>query len=300
VGDQTIAAKINHEQAPLRTELRNGDIVEIITSPTSRPSPNWLSFVRTGKARSAIRHHLRTINLVESIDLGRRLLAQALIALNLDPALPTSVTERLLNESSAKSLDELYADIGVGKRMAALVARHILGLVEDGSSTESVVDRNNVIASNKLDPVIIYGSEGVAVQLAPCCQPIPGDSIIGQLKRDQGITVHTMDCDLAKRQRTKEPDRWIDVVWGSDLNRRFDCRIMLLVKNEKGVLARVAAEIGESDANITYVGMDDDKEHQLMTQLRFTVQVEDRIHLARLMRNVHRIPGVTRILRERS
>lgn len=300
VGDQTIAAKINHEQAPLRTELRNGDIVEIITSTTSRPSPNWLTFVRTGKARSAIRHHLRTINLFESIELGKRLLAQALIGLNLDPALPEPLAERLMNESSAKSLDELYADIGVGKRMAALVARHILGLVEDNTLPQSALDKQGGgIAPGKLDPVMIYGSEGVSVQLAQCCLPIPGDSIIGQLKRDQGIVVHTADCDLAKRHRHKEPDRWIDVVWGTDLNRRFDCHIMLLVKNEKGVLARIAAEIGESDANITYVGMDDDKDHQLMTQLRFTVQVEDRIHLARLMRNVHRIPGVTRVLRER-
>ncbi|HJW55437.1 MAG TPA: bifunctional (p)ppGpp synthetase/guanosine-3',5'-bis(diphosphate) 3'-pyrophosphohydrolase [Burkholderiaceae bacterium] len=301
IGDQTIAAKVNHEPAPLRTELRNGDIVEIITSPASRPNPNWLTFVRTGKARSAIRHHLRTINLAESIELGKRLLSQSLLAMNLDPTLPVSLAEKLLNESSAKSLDELYADIGVGKRMAALVARHILGLIEDDTAPRLALEKNGTIASHKLDPVVIYGSEGVTVQLAPCCQPIPGDNIIGQLKRDQGITVHTIDCEPAKRQRTKEPDRWIDVVWGSDLNRRFDCRIMLLVKNERGVLARVAAEIGESDANITWVSMDDNKDPQLvMTQLRFTVQVEDRIHLARLMRNVHRIPGVTRILRERS
>ena len=300
IGDQTIATKINHEQAALRTELRNGDIVEIITSPTSRPSPNWLTFVRTGKARSAIRHHLRTINLVESTDLGKRLLAQAMVALQLDPELPNDVAERLLNESSAKSLDELYADIGVGKRMAALVARHILGLMDgDAPRQEALLDLTGEPKPNKHDPVIIYGSEGVAVQLAPCCLPIPGDDIVGQLKRDQGITVHVVDCEVARRQRSKEPDRWIDVVWGTDLNRRFDCRIMLLLKNERGVLARVAAEIGESDANITFVGMEDDKD-QLLTQLRFTVQVEDRVHLARLMRNVRRIPGVTRLLRERS
>lgn len=110
--------------------------------------------------------------------------------------------------------------------------------------------------------------------------------------------VHASDCDVAKRQRSKEPDRWIDVIWDSELTRRFDCRVKVLVENEKGVLARVAAEIGESDANITYVGMDDDRE-QLMKQLHFTIQVEDRIHLARLMRNVRKIPGVARILRER-
>ncbi len=299
IGDQTIAAKINHEQAALRTELRNGDIVEIITSPSSRPSPNWLTFVRTGKARSAIRHHLRTINLTESIELGRRLMAQALSLLNLDARIPDPVAERLINESSVKTLDELYADIGVGKRIAALVARHVLNLVEGDNPQHVHTHQDMEDFRGSVDPVVIYGSEGVAVQLAQCCLPIPGDAIVGQLKRDQGVMVHALDCEVARRQRNKEPDRWIDVVWGTELNRRFDCRIMLLLKNERGVLARVAAEIGESDANITFVGMEDDKD-QLLTQLRFTVQVEDRVHLARLMRNVRRIPGVTRLLRERS
>ncbi|HEY0845799.1 MAG TPA: bifunctional (p)ppGpp synthetase/guanosine-3',5'-bis(diphosphate) 3'-pyrophosphohydrolase [Noviherbaspirillum sp.] len=297
IGDHAIAARVNHEHTALRTELRNGDIVEIVTAPSSRPTPNWLTFVRTGKARSAIRHHLRTINLAESTELGRRLLAQALTTVHIEPHLPEALVEKLLKESSAKSLEELYADIGVGKRMAPLVARHIRGLLEnDATSPLPPIDSEKV--SGKLDPVAINGNEGISVQLAPCCQPIPGDRIIGQLKRDQGISVHTTDCDFAKRQHAKEPDRWIELVWDADLTRRFDCRIKVLVANEKGVLARVAAEIGESDANITYVGMDDDREH-LMKQLRFTIQVEDRIHLARLMRNVRRIPGVARILRER-
>jgi GTP pyrophosphokinase len=296
IGDQSIAAKINHEPAPLRTELRNGDIVEIMTSPSSRPTPNWLTFVRTGKARSAIRHHLRTVNLSESLALGKKLLAQAMTALSLDPTLPEALIEKLLNESSAKSLDELYADIGVGKRMAPLVARHIRTLMENEGGFQLPEPESS---NAKLEPVVIYGNEGVSVQLAQCCLPIPGDAITGQLKRDQGITVHATDCDLAKRQRNKEPDRWIPLVWGPEPSRRFDTRIKVLVRNERGVLAHVAAEIGESDANITYVGMDDDKDH-LLKQLRFTIQVEDRIHLARLMRNVRRIPGVARILRERS
>ena len=299
IGDQTIAAKVNNEDAPLRTELRNGDIVEIITAATSRPSPDWLTFVRSGKARSAIRHHLRTVNLAESVELGKRLLSQALINLNLGQDLPDQLVERLLNESSAKSMDELYADIGIGKRMAALVGRHILDLEEDAAPTLPLLDKNGEIRPAKLKPVVIYGSEGVSVQLAPCCHPIPGDDITGQLKRDQGVVVHTMECELAKRLRNKEPDRWIEVVWGSELNRRFDSRIMLLVKSERGALARIAAEIGESDANIMHVSMDGDND-LLMKQLRFTVQVEDRVHLARLMRNLRRIPGITRILRERS
>jgi GTP pyrophosphokinase len=179
--------------------------------------------------------------------------------------------------------------------MAALVARHIFGL-RGGESASAPVDHNSAA---ELDPVTICGSEGVSVQLAACCLPIPGDSIVGQLRRDQGLLVHTNDCTLAKRQKIKEPDRWIAVKWGTELNRRFDSRIKLLINNEKGILARVAAEIGESDANITYVGMDEDKEH-VLHQLRFTIQVKDRVHLAGLLRNVRRVAGVNRILRERS
>ena len=299
IGDHAVEGIINHEHVPLRTELRNGDIVEIVSSPDARPSPTWLGFVRTGKARSAIRHHLRTINRSESVALGRDLLAQALEALNLSPDLPAPLAERLLKESSAKSLEDLHADIGVGKRMATLVARHIFGLAENVTGSAPAVDDQGELIPSKLDPVVITGSEGTAVHLGQCCLPIPGDSMYGQFRRDQGLTVHAADCDIAKRQRGKEPERWTEVVWSPEVNRRFDCRIKVLVHNEKGALARVAAELGESDANIVHVSMDDDKD-QVMQQLRFTVQVEDRIHLARLMRNVRGIPSVARILRERS
>ncbi len=295
IGDHTVSVNINGEAAQLRTELRNGDIVEIVTDPSSRPSPTWLSFVRTGKARSAIRHHLRTINLPESIHLGKQLLMQALKAINVAAELPAPLMERLLNESSAKSEEELYADIGIGKRMAALVARHIFGLL-GGESASVPVEHTS---PKELDPVTIYGSEGVSVQLAPCCLPIPGDHIVGQLRRDQGLQVHTGDCAVAKRLKQKEPERWIAVKWGTEINRRFDSRIRLLINNEKGILARVAAEIGESDGNITFVGMDEDREH-VLHQLRFTIQVKDRVHLAALIRNVRKVAGVNRVTRERA
>ena len=295
IGDHTVSVTINGESAQLRTELRNGDIVEIVTDPHSRPSPTWLSFVRTGKARSAIRHHLRTINLPESISLGKQLLTQALQAINVPTELPVPLMERLLNESSAKSEEELYADIGIGKRMAALVARHIFGLL-GGESASAPIEHTS---AKELDPVTIYGSEGVSVQLAPCCLPIPGDHIIGQLRRDQGLQVHTGDCSVAKRGKLKEPERWIAVKWGTEINRRFDSRIRLLINNEKGILARVAAEIGESDGNITFVGMDEDREH-ILHQLRFTIQVKDRVHLAALIRNVRKVAGVNRVTRERA
>ncbi len=296
IGDHAVSARINHESAVLKTELRNGDIVEIDVSDDARPTPNWLGFVRTGKARSAIRHHLRTINPDDAIELGRMLLEQALVALNLEAEIPLAMAERLVNETSAKSMEELYADIGVGKRLAVLVARHILGLMEAQNSNTGSSDRP---IEAKIDPVAISGNEPSSVQLASCCLPIPGDTMIGHLRRDQSLLVHTAECETAKRMRVKEPGRWIDVNWDSELHRRFECRIRILVRDEKGVLARVAAEIGESDANIVHVGMDDGHADSL-TELRFTVQVEGRVHLARLMRNVRSVAGVARILRERS
>lgn len=296
IGDQAIATRINNEPAPLRTELKNGDIIEIITSPGSRPTPNWLTYVRTGKARSAIRHFLRTINLNESTELGRQLLSNALVALHLNPELPSSLVDRLLNESSANTLDELHTDIGIGKRMAALVARHILDLVENDSPSIPFQKLGDEKPS-KPEPVIIYGSEGISVQLAPCCMPIPGDEIIGQLKRDQGLVVHINDCKNAKRLQVKEPDRWIDVTWGEDLNRRFDCRISVLVNNERGALARIAAEIGEADANISHVNMEDGESSDF-TRIFFTIQIDDRVQLARIIRNIKHLNGVNKIRRE--
>jgi len=172
-----------------------------------------------------------------------------------------------------------------------------MDLIEDEPSSIPFMQLlNENTAANKLDPVIIYGSEGISVELANCCLPIPGDEIIGQLKRDQGLVVHVCDCQVGKKQLQKEPDRWIDVAWGKDLNRRFDCKITIFTTNERGSLARVAAEIGDSDANIINVEMEGNSFDSL-SQICFTIQVEGRKHLASLMRNVRHIQGVTKIIR---
>ncbi len=298
IGDHAVSARINHEQAALKTELRNGDIVAIDVSDDARPTPNWLTFVRTGKARSAIRHHLRTIDREEAIDLGRMLLEQSLAVLELPSKIATHIADRLLNETGVKSVSDLYAEIGVGKRMAMLVARHIQGL-EANQADKNQPRQSITSAESKIKPVIISGREpSTSVQLATCCLPIPGDALAGQLRRDQTLQVHVADCEVAKRQRAKEQSRWIDVSWAADHARRFECRIRVLLQDEKGALARLAAEINESDSNIVHVSMDENHTG-LMTELKFTVQVEDRIHLARLMRNVKRVKGVERILRER-
>ncbi|MCL1886430.1 MAG: bifunctional (p)ppGpp synthetase/guanosine-3',5'-bis(diphosphate) 3'-pyrophosphohydrolase [Betaproteobacteria bacterium] len=299
VGNQTVAVKINNEPAPLRTELKNGDIVEIITSPTSRPNPSWLSFVRTGKARSCIRSHLRSINITDSIELGKRLLNQALQSVDMNPAIPQPVVEKLLYETGSKTINDIYMDIGVGKRLAALVARRIIGLTDEvkRKKRSKSEEEKKEPKTREPQPVIIYGSEGVNVQLATCCLPIPGDVIMGELNMTRGLVVHNAECSQAKKFISKEPEKWINVAWGEDLNRSFDCRLRIMVHEEKGILARVAAEISESNANIVHVNMETQED---FTTLRFTVQVEDRTHLANLMRRVRHIPGVTQIGRERN
>ena len=301
VGNQTVAVKINNEPASLRTELRNGDIVEVITSPTSRPNPSWLSFVRTGKARSCIRSHLRSVDLEDSIKLGRQLLNQALQSIGEDPATSQPVLDKLLYETGSKTMDDIYHDLGVGKRMAPLVARRIAGLQDElkrkkrTRPSENETEAEAVIVKEP-QPVIIYGSEGVNVQLAACCHPIPGDTIMGVLSMSRGLEVHQTGCATAKRSMAKEPDKWINVTWGEDLNRSFDCRLKVLVYEEKGILAKVATEISKANANIVHVAIETQED---FTTLKFTVQVECRTHLANLMRRIRNIPSVIQIGRDR-
>ena len=295
IGDHTASVKINNSVVPLRTELQNGDIVEIITSPEAHPTPSWLEFVRTGKARSRIRSYLRSVNQADSIRLGKRLLHQSLKSIHVEEenVLP-AVYDRLLYETGSKTLDDIYTDIGTGKRLAVLVARRIAGLIDEvGRKQGTAVHPEE---PQKIEPVLIYGSEGINVQLANCCLPIPGDTIIGELNMTRGLVVHNAECPQAKKLVAREPEKWINVDWGEGLNRSFDCYLRLLVVEEKGILARVTAEISGSNANITAVEMETQGEFNL---LKFTIQVDNRIHLARLLRRVRHVPGVKKIGRDR-
>ncbi len=286
IGNRCVAAKVNYELVPLRTELKNGDRVEIITAAHAHPNPAWLAYVKTGKARSQIRHFLKTMQFEESTALGERLLNQALRALESDPLSVTPERwEKLVRDSSAKSREEILADIGLGKRLAAIVARQLLAASDpapaDGRSPGSIV---------------IRGSEGMAVQFAKCCRPIPGDPIIGFVKKGQGLVVHTHDCPTALRWRS-DPDKWIEVDWASDTDRSFPVGIRVVAANQRGVLAKVAAAIAEAGSNIDNVSMDD--ERGVYTALYFTIEVQNRLHLARLMKALRRIPEVVRIARLR-
>ncbi len=289
IGDQAVSARVNQQEVPLRTELQNGDVVEVVTDANSRPNPAWLAFVRTGKARAEIRHVLRTLNMAESVDLGKRLLDQSLAALRIDSgALEPATLERGARDAGARTLDELYADIGLGKRLAQVVARTIALQFSTKTAAAALI-------MPRLAPIFVHGSEGSAVQYSNCCHPLPGDQIIGHLRGGHGLALHRHDCDTGVRQRVKDAERWIDVQWADDITGLYLCGIEVLVTDDRGVLGKVAAEISSAEANIVNVVME--AQSDKTATLRFSVQVRDRVHLAHVMRNLRRLPEARRITR---
>jgi guanosine-3',5'-bis(diphosphate) 3'-pyrophosphohydrolase len=287
IGNRCVAAKINGELVALRTELRNGDRVEIITASHAKPNPGWLQYVRTAKARSNIRHFLKTMQYEESAGLGERLLEQALKALKSSlAAVDESSWERVIRDSGSRTREELLADIGLGKRLGAVVARHLL----KGDAKEDAKGAAGSV-------VTIRGTEGMGVQLATCCRPIPGDSIVGSIKKGQGLVVHACDCISIVRSRKKEPEQWIDVEWDLRTTRLFQAAINVTVENQRGVLAKVASAIAEAGSNIDSIAMDDDR--ALFTTMHFVIEVANRQHLARVMRALRHLPDVKKIARPR-
>ncbi len=282
IGNRCIAVKVNHELVPLRTELKNGDRVEIITAPNAKPNPAWLGYVATSKARSHIRHFLKTMQSGESAQLGERLLNQALNALGIKPQdMDEAHWNRLLKDTGVKTRQDILADIGLGRRLNMVVARQLARVdAVPGDATSHAV-------------VTIQGTEGMAVQFAPCCRPIPGDPIIGVIKSGQGLIVHTHDCPTLRRGRSGA-EQWLDVAWDKNISRPFDVSIKLLVANQRGVLAKVAAAIAEAEANIENINFTHEGEY---TALHFTLEVNNRLHLASIMRSLRKIQEVVRIIR---
>ncbi len=297
LGNQTVAARVNGELVPLRTDLRSGDVVEIVTAPHSRPNPNWLSFVRTGRARSKIRHELKASQQAESQALGRRLLSRALQQqeLHLDE-LDNAQWSRLLHWSGNRTQDELFADIGLGKRVAEIVARRIqmqLAAVDQRTLEEHAGPGAEGASRDTLQ---LDGSEGASVHYADCCHPIPGDAVLGYLGKGEGLTVHQQDCPHARRLFQKHPRSWIDLSWSPAVSGPFQVGLSVVVSNGKGVLARLASAISEHDADILHVRMDDEA-GQPTIELRFILAVRDRKHLADVLRAVRAHKFVSRAAR---
>jgi GTP diphosphokinase / guanosine-3',5'-bis(diphosphate) 3'-diphosphatase len=291
VGHCCVACRINQELMPLRSELSSGDQVEIITASHPNPNPAWLGYVKTGKARAQIRHFLKTMQVEESAQLGERLLTQALRQFGVTPdEIGDASWAQWLETTEVKSRKEALADIGQGKSSATFVARSLLKL-------QTASEQQGTPLPAPESALLIRGSEGMAVQIARCCQPIPGDPIVGQLRVGSGLMIHAHDCPTLRRNR-KDGDQWVDVEWERDSSRVFEVGIRVIAANRPGVLAKVAFEIAECGANIQNVGMEEDG--SLYTQIHFTLQVSDRVHLARIMKGLRRVPEVVRIARVRA
>jgi GTP pyrophosphokinase/guanosine-3',5'-bis(diphosphate) 3'-pyrophosphohydrolase len=308
IGNHIVAAKVNGEQVALRTELRSGDVVEVITAPVSRPNPAWLSFVRTGRARSKIRHYLKNMKQEESLDLGEKLLAQAMRGEGLQmpagdeshgPA--TTLWQTLIRWSGNRSKRELLVDIGLGKKIATIVAKRLAKLLaEAGTKPDALTLSMSRYLTDDCTPaqalITLDGSEGGTVQMASCCRPIPGDAIVGYLGRGEGLVVHTGECQVGKRLYQRDSERWIAVEWADELSRMFDTAVTVLVLNQKGVLAKVAQAVSEAEADITHIDMGHDP-GQSTTELKLLLAVRDRIHLAQVLRTLKRSPLVLRVSR---
>ncbi len=308
VGDHCVAARINNEPVALRTELRSGDVVEIVTAPGARPNPGWLNFVRTGRARSKIRHHLKTMELEESRALGEKLLAQAMRAEGLslpsgdaDDGAANALWQQLLRWSGNRTRGELLTDIAIGRKIAIIVAKRMAQMMaERGTRPDAVTLTLGRYSNDDAAPaqglVLVDGSEGASVQLATCCRPIPGDDIVGYLGRGEGLVVHTAECHFGKRLAERDPERWMHVEWAEEPTRTFETAITVLVGNGKGVLAQVASAVSAAQADITHIDMGEDRAAET-AELRLLVTVRDRQHLADALRTIRRCPPVLRVWR---
>lgn len=287
IGNHSVIARVNFNLVPLATELTNGDRVEIVTAADAHPIADWLNHVKTGRARSKIRHYLKTAHRDEPTALGEKMLGQELRALGVAASdVPVARWKSVLRDSGNRLVKEVYTDIGLGFRLAGVVARRLLS------------KEHPPHLSDKSDSsLVIRGTEGMAVQFAPCCQPIPGDPVIGSIWKGKGLVIHTHDCPAIRKARRARPAKWIDVEWAPEPGQLFNVRLLIMVQNTLGALGKIATEISSSGTNIVTINMDD-KHPGLYTTLRFTVQVSDRTALARLMRSLRRIPEVVRIARE--
>jgi guanosine-3',5'-bis(diphosphate) 3'-pyrophosphohydrolase len=283
VGNRCVAAKIDRNLVPLRTTLQNSQTVEIITARGAKPNPNWVTFVTTAKARSAIRHYMKKMRSSESVDLGKRLLDRSLKDLGSSLRKVGKVRMReALDELGLRDASELFEQLGLGERLAPLTARFLIGLHDDEAQPEAA-------------SLVIAGTEGVVVGYANCCHPIPGDDVMGYLSSGRGVVIHRTSCGNLINFR-KQPEKWIAVSWEEDIDRDFSSQIQVEALNKTGLLAEVAATIADSDSNIEQVAVVD--RHEDGTVLTFLLQVKDRTHLARIMRNIKQMPGVLRVFRD--
>ena len=286
VGNHCVAAKVNRRLVPLSMPLTNGQTVEINTQPNAHPNPTWLNFVITSKARSNIRNFLKTQHHTESIALGKRLLDQALAELaSQSDKIPPETLEVLLRDLEYKTLEDLLYALGTGNQMPMVIAKRLVVDLEHHELTEE----------STLTPLAIKGTEGMVVEFAKCCQPIPGDRIVGCFQQGRGILVHASDCPVIKKSRN--PEQFVSMRWDDQVAGEFWVDITMDVANQRGILAKLTTLISETDSNIGNVTVEPrDGRHNAVT---FAISVTDRKHMARVMRRLRANKLVMRLYRKK-
>ena len=288
VGNSAVAAKVNQELVPLREEVKTGDHIEIITAPLAKPNPAWLNFVITGKARSQIRTYLRSAESHDLVILGQSMLNNALKAFHIDPeAIKKKYWDKLILDYHLKSKDEVLIEIALGKKMNVMVAHQLTSIMDGVKKTRT--------QTKFLDVITIKGSDDMAVELASCCHPIPGDPILGYINKDKGLIIHTHDCPVI-RKFNLDPERWVDVEWEPNTDRLYKVSLNILVSNERGMLAKMAAAIADASSNIENVNFEE-SDGSNFVNINFVVQVKNRIHLAEIIRSLRKINKISRIIR---
>jgi len=291
VGNTAMAAKINQELVPLRAELTTGDHIEIITASVAKPNPAWLNFVITPKARSQIRLYLRSAETKDLIILGNSMLNNALKAFHVSPAIIRKRHwDKLILDYHLDSKDNILIDIALGKRINVMVAHQLTSKIDGSKQTKK--------QTKFLDVITIKGSEGMAIKLATCCHPIPGDPILGFINKDRGLIIHTHDCPGIRKFKL-DHEKWVDVEWEPNPDAYFNVNLNLLVINERGVLAKITSVIADSEANIDNISVDEG-DGSSFSNLRFIVQIRNRLHLADLIRNLRKISKINKISRVKS
>jgi guanosine-3',5'-bis(diphosphate) 3'-pyrophosphohydrolase len=286
VGNTCVGARIDRRQAPLRTTLATGQTVEAIITPTARPNPAWLNFVVTAKARASIRHYLKHLQREEAILLGKRLLEKAMAGrIGGLGELPADGIKALIRQLKLASFDDLLADIGLGNRVAALIAKQLLPEGEEDAVTAP---------DASAQPLLIKGTEGTVVSFGKCCRPLPGDAIIGYLNAGRGIVIHRDNCKNVTSYK-KNFDKWIEVEWEQHTGTDFSAELRLVVVNKRGMLATIAAAISATDTNIETINTSERDGNT--TTVHLLLNVRDRAHLARVMRRLRTLPDALKLAR---
>jgi len=295
IGNSCIACRVNRRLAPLSEPLESGETVEIITAPGARPNPAWLSFVITGKARSNIRHFLKHQRHSESIALGERLLDKVLASFGTQLSdIPEARIQAVLTDCQMELMEDLLADIGLGNRMAYVVARRLLAAegASEEEDTQKISPDSNADSSEK--PLAIRGTEGLVVSFARCCNPIPGDPIVGYLSSGKGMVIHQENCrNLADNRHNSE--KTLHLTWDKDVSGEFTVELRVELEHQRGIIAQLATGITVADASIDKISVDERDGRVSVVQL--VVRVRDRLHLSQLIKRIRNLKGVMRITR---